>query len=65
MKNNETEEGHKLELIRFPFPARKYMLRFDGKVSTKVQAASLTQVCARLRKLLLIMSKQKSCTEKR
>jgi hypothetical protein len=27
VKNNETGERHKLELIRFPFPARKYVLR--------------------------------------
>jgi len=33
VKNNETGECHKIELVRFPFPSRKFMLRFDGKVS--------------------------------
>jgi len=65
LKNNETGECHKVELVRFPFPARKYMLRFDGKPSTKVQEASLTQVCAKMRKLLIIMAKQKTCTKTR
>jgi hypothetical protein len=62
-KNNETGELHKIELAPLPFPARKYVLRFDGKPSAKVQAASLTQVCARLRRLLIMMTKQKSRTQ--
>jgi hypothetical protein len=65
VKNNETGETHKIELGRFPFPSGKFMLRFDGKVSAKVQEASFSQVCARLRKLLRIMAKQKSCTKNR
>jgi len=65
VKNNETGETHKIELGRFPFPARKYMLRFDGKVSANVPEASFSQVCARLRKLLRHMAGQKSCTKNR
>lgn len=63
VKNNETGERHKLELIPFPFSAMKFTLRFDGKVSSKVPEASLTQVCAKLRKLLIIMTKPKSRTK--
>jgi hypothetical protein len=63
VKNNKTGELHRLELVRFPFPAKKYPLRFDGKPSAKVQAASLTQVCTKLRKLLIMMTQQKSRTQ--
>jgi hypothetical protein len=41
------------------------MLRFDGKPSAKAQEASLTQIGAKMRKLLILMSKQKFCTKSR
>jgi len=65
IRNSETDEARKIELTRFPIPVRKFMLCFDGKPSGKLQEVSLTQVCERMRKLLLIMAKQKSCTENR
>jgi len=41
------------------------MLRFDGKLSSKVHEASLTQVSEKMRQLLIIMAKKKSCTKNR
>ena len=64
VKNNETGATHKIELIRLPFSSRKFMLRFGGKAYDKIQEASFSQVCERIRKLLVIMSKQKFCTLK-
>lgn len=65
VKNNETGERHKIELLRFPYSSRKFMLRFDGRVSAKIQEASFTQVCEKMRKLLMIMGKQNSRTQNR
>ena len=65
VKNNESGECHKLELVRFPFSSRKFMLRFDGKASAKMREASFSQICEKMRKLLIIMAKQKSCTRNR
>jgi hypothetical protein len=65
VKNNVTGERHKIELVRFPFSSRKFMLRFDGKVSAKIQEAAFSQVCEKMRKLLIIMAKQKACTKNR
>jgi hypothetical protein len=39
------------------------MLRFDGKPSAKMQEASFSQVCEKMRKLLMVMAKHKSCTK--
>jgi len=63
VKNNETGAVHKIELVRLPFFSRKFILRFDGKVSAKIQEATFSQVCERMRKLLIIMAKQKTCTK--
>ncbi len=59
VKNNETGERYKIELVRLLSPSRNIMLRFDGRDFAKVYEASFTQVCARMRKLLIIMTKQK------
>ena len=55
LKNNSTGETHKIELIRQPASTRKFWVRFDGRRSRKLPEASLTQVCRRLRALLVSM----------
>jgi hypothetical protein len=42
---------------------RPGFLCFAGTFSNKAQKASFTQVCEKMRKLLIIMAKQKSCTK--
>jgi hypothetical protein len=48
------------------FPSAKFrlgFLRFAGMFSNKVQKASFTQVCEKMRQLLIIRVKKKSCTK--
>lgn len=63
VKKNATGEAYKIGLVRFPFSSREVCcVCFAGKFSAKIQEASFSQVGERLRKLLTIMTKQKSCT---
>ena len=48
MNRNEQGKFHKIALVQFPFSSRKFMLRFDGEASAKVQEASFTQVCEKM-----------------
>ena len=52
MKNNTTDESHKIELIKLPTNSRRFWLRFNGVNSKKTPEVTLTQLCNRLRELL-------------
>jgi len=64
VKNNATGDRHQIELLRSQFPAKKFMRRFAGKSSGKVQEASFTQVGEKIRKLLIIQTKISWCFKK-
>jgi hypothetical protein len=52
IKDLETGEHHKIELIRHPASSRKFLIRFNGKYSKKIFEGGIYEVCRRLGKLL-------------
>lgn len=51
VKNLETGENHKIELIPQPF-CKKYAIRYQGKNSDKLPVATKTQISNEIRKFL-------------
>ncbi len=55
IKNNNTNEIHKLELIRMP-SQKKYWIRFNGKDSKIEPCATLSTITGNIRKLIKLMN---------
>ena len=55
IKNNNTGELHKIELIKPPIDNKKWWLRFDNVNSVKLHEASLTKIITNIGVLLKLM----------
>ena len=51
IKNNNTGNSHKIELIKMPF-GKRYFVRFDGVNSKKVDDISISELSVKLRELI-------------
>ncbi len=52
IKNNKTGEIFKIELIRLPNNSKRFWVRFNGKKSQKLPEGNLSEITARIRRLL-------------
>lgn len=55
LENHRTGERHRITLHRLA-AVRRYQVRYDDAPSDKVSTASISEVCRRVRKLLVKMA---------